>query len=966
MSSRWQYVGDPSGPSYLGGSAEVLPVHAALVPMGRNTRIIYFSGSQWVEPKTWEAIDNEPNPQADPQYAVGKSEIDHCRVYDCLTQQVANPGCPDADLFCSGHALLGDGRLLIAGGTQHFPYGEVPDLHHAHWSGSRETWSFSPWREARAAIGAEVTAVWAPRQPQHLDLFIVGADGTVYSAWWEFPGVFAVAQNESGWQPWFCIPGALKVAVGATVTAVWAPRQPQHLDLFVTGTDGAVWSAWWEATSGWQPWFIVHPEIKMQPKATVTAVWRDQHLDIFVTGTDGAVWSAWWEPPPNWQPWFLVSPGIKAAIGATVTAVWAPRQPQHLDLFITGTDGAVWSACWEAPGPFDPNQNGWGEWFIIRQGTDMQPGATVTAVWRDQHLDLFVTGTDGAVWSAWWELVPNWQPWFLVSPETKAAIGATVTAVWAPRQPQHLDLFITGTDGAVWSAWWEAPGPFDLNQNGWREWFIVRPEIKMQPKATLTALWRDQHLDLFVTGTDGAVWSAWWEPVPKWQPWFLILSAAPWIEQGLLNRDPGQDNFGGGRWYPTLITLPSGQVMALCGHPLIGTLTTPSDYDIRHNNTKPELFDPATAVWTLVTTQLGVDQAHDYAPYYPRMHIVPHTGEVFIVQPLYSRLVIPWTPSEQCYNPDPGKDLCSENPLDTSPSYGQAVMDASLFYDVANATVTRAFPGPQIADPLYLDQLYTSQQTTSVMLPLLHEENCHPRVMICGAAQPLIADLQPPNDATPEWAPTAPRQLGGAPPRSYATAILLPTGDVLVSGGVLTEAYAEADGVRTAEIYHPPLLGSADSWEVGPVAGETRGYHSVALLMPDGRVWTAGSESTGNPMDAKPNLSIEVFEPDYYQNPNRLILTRAPSDIAYGEPFMVEFSGGFSIMRVALMRFGSATHAFDGDQRFVGIPFAQSGSALTATASPDSTIAPPGFYMLWLIDSNNQPCKVAPFVRLHQ
>ena len=92
---------------------------------------------------------------------------------------------------------------------------------------------------------------------------------------------------------------------GATVTAVW--REPgKHLDLFATGSDGAVWSIWWNNRVGWRPegWRLIHAEIKMQPGATVTAVWREpgKHLGLFATGTDGAVWSISWndQPSPAW------------------------------------------------------------------------------------------------------------------------------------------------------------------------------------------------------------------------------------------------------------------------------------------------------------------------------------------------------------------------------------------------------------------------------------------------------------------------------------------------------------------------------------------------------------------------------------------------------------------------------------------------------------------------------------------
>ena len=49
------------------------------------------------------------------------------------------------------------------------------------------------------------------------------------------------------------------------------------------------------------PW--LHPEVTMQPGAAVAALWRgDGHLNLFTTGTDGAVWSAWWKPGPSWTP----------------------------------------------------------------------------------------------------------------------------------------------------------------------------------------------------------------------------------------------------------------------------------------------------------------------------------------------------------------------------------------------------------------------------------------------------------------------------------------------------------------------------------------------------------------------------------------------------------------------------------------------------------------------------------------
>jgi hypothetical protein len=98
----------------------------------------------------------------------------------------------------------------------------------------------------------------------------------------------------------------------------------------------------------WSTWFLIHPEIKANPGATVTPLWskNQTHLDLFMVGTDGAVWSTWWDQPLSWRPWFLIHPEIKMQPGAFVTALWSKGET-HLDIFVTGTDGAVWSTFWD-------------------------------------------------------------------------------------------------------------------------------------------------------------------------------------------------------------------------------------------------------------------------------------------------------------------------------------------------------------------------------------------------------------------------------------------------------------------------------------------------------------------------------------------------------------------------------------------------------------------------------------------
>src|SRR5260370_20319395 len=106
----------------------------------------------------------------------------------------------------------------------------------------------------------------------------------------------------------------------------------------------ALFRSWWEGAHGWQGWFLIHPEVKMHPGSTVTALWRssDTHLDLFATGTDGAVWSTWWEGAHGWQGWFLLQPAGFVHPGVFRTS-HARFHHDRLGLPATPTDTALGS-----------------------------------------------------------------------------------------------------------------------------------------------------------------------------------------------------------------------------------------------------------------------------------------------------------------------------------------------------------------------------------------------------------------------------------------------------------------------------------------------------------------------------------------------------------------------------------------------------------------------------------------------
>jgi hypothetical protein len=97
-----------------------------------------------------------------------------------------------------------------------------------------------------------------------------------------------------------------------------------------------------------------------------------------------------------------------------------------------------------------------------------------------------------------------------------------------------------------------------------------------------------------------------------------------------------------------------------------------------------------------------------------------------------------------------------------------------------------------------------------------------------------------------------------------------------------------------------------------------RHYHSTALLLPDGAVWTAGSNGPSD-VDGGIERRIEIYRPSY--GSNRPTITDCPPSIGYAYSFEVETPQASSITRVALIRCGSVTHGFNPDQRYVTLPF---------------------------------------------
>ena len=221
------------------------------------------------------------------------------------------------------------------------------------------------------------------------------------------------------------------------------------------------------------------------------------------------------------------------------------------------------------------------------------------------------------------------------------------------------------------------------------------------------------------------------------------------------------------------------------------------------------------------------------------------------------------------------------------------------------------------------------------------------------------------NGGTPQVSATAPMAYG----RRQHNLTVLADGSVLATGGNSSGA-ALVDlnnGVYPAEQWNP----ATGTWRTLAAMQVTRQYHSTALLLPDGRVLSAGGGICGT-CDSVGYLAknAEVFSPPYLFKKDgsgelapRPQISSAPDHVSYNAPLAISTPDAASISKVALVRLGAVTHSVNMEQRYVPLSFTAGSGTVNATAPANANVAPPGVYMLFVIGADGVP-SVASMVRV--
>jgi Galactose oxidase-like, Early set domain/Glyoxal oxidase N-terminus len=316
-------------------------------------------------------------------------------------------------------------------------------------------------------------------------------------------------------------------------------------------------------------------------------------------------------------------------------------------------------------------------------------------------------------------------------------------------------------------------------------------------------------------------------------------------------------------------------------------------------NENGEITNTAVEIYTVNSGWSPQYTANWTPPLYPRMHLLP-SGEVFYSGETNTTRT--FDPSNQSW-----------------------------------ATVANTYYG------------ITRTYGSSVLLALTPANNYDPKVIIMGGGNPGTSTTE-----TIDLGASKPAWNAGpnmSQHRIEMNATILPSGKVLAMGGSLNDEDATTASLN-ADLYDP----ASNTFSSAGKNAYARLYHSVSLLLPDGTVWLAG----GNPSRGTYEQHMEIYQPAYLFNSNGTLATRptissAPGSVTYGAPFTVTTPDAANISSVVLMRNGAVTHAFDMDQRLVGLSFTAGAGSLTVTAPPNGDVAPPGYYMLFLLNSSGVP-----------
>jgi hypothetical protein len=356
-------------------------------------------------------------------------------------------------------------------------------------------------------------------------------------------------------------------------------------------------------------------------------------------------------------------------------------------------------------------------------------------------------------------------------------------------------------------------------------------------------------------------------------------------------------NMAFGRWYPTVTVLENGRLLTMAGRDQNNLVVT-----------TPEIWEGNQWVPLPGAGTLEI-------PYYPRNFIDPKSGLVFYAS---ERIDSRWFDVDGTSPTGRGRWISGPpHVYRFNRDYGSAVeYDTGKILVVGGGGHT-GWPTP---DPKATQPTNTAE----------------------------IIDL---NAAAPAWSFTGSMSV----PRRHMNATILPDGQVLATGGTSGNGFVNINpalATKQAELWNP----STGQWTTLAANSVMRVYHSVSLLLPDGTVLHGSSgDAMAGTQVVPPQRNHEIFSPPYLFKGARPTIIAAPASVGYNQTFSISTPNAAQITDVRWIRLGAVTHAFDAGQLANKLAFTLNGGNLDVAAPSGPRTAPPGHYMLFVLNRNGVP-----------
>ncbi len=381
------------------------------------------------------------------------------------------------------------------------------------------------------------------------------------------------------------------------------------------------------------------------------------------------------------------------------------------------------------------------------------------------------------------------------------------------------------------------------------------------------------------------------------------------------------------RWYPTVTRLANGRMLVTGGFEVVlpnGVM-----------NLSVSSYDPVAMTWSVVSP-LGQTPVDIINSDYTHVFVLPTPADghpvLMFGEPGVPVLMTPGSPAtwELEPRPRPGSEAFQQQRQ-------------------SNGGAWNADEAPD-------------NGASSVMLPLRTTNGqwgySNGSVLVAGGAAgtPFARAIDVYDPSAGAWHPSIDTGFG----RHDGSTVLLPDGRVLIVGGTGPRASVQRSAYVDPAHGMAFSLGAADS-------GDVRGYHNVALLLPDGSVLVGGGRG-GDTMTTYEKPNLRFYYP-HYMFAARPLINAAPEHLSYDSPFFVDVKTKGTPAELVLLALGTMTHAFDSDQRSVQVSvtalsaIAGGRYRMSAIAPADARVAPPGYYMLFELDANRIP-SVAKIVRV--